>query len=190
MEEGYDKNLHDWYNVGLTTICLSAVHYLKERNEEIYGKDYCDIKELVSKLHKMGFTVRLSVMLLKGFIDSVEKFQGLAQFCHTDKIAQLTIRPIDGPSKGCKQFDFVDKHTLYDEWDDIKSYVDRKATLILNLAHGAKVYDLYGQNVCLGTCMTKDDTEDSMRQLIFFPNGELRYNWTYNASVLLKGRDS
>jgi hypothetical protein len=190
MDPAYDEHLINWYNAGLTTICLSAVHYRQEENQKIYGKKYPDIRELVAKLHKIGYTVRLSVMLLKGFIDNYLMMYHLLGFCRAFKISQLTMRPIDNPSSGCEQSEFVDKHTLEDrEWQEIKNSITDHATPILNLTHGATVYDYDGQNICLGTCMTKDDTEDAMRQLIFFPNGEVRYNWTYSGSILLKGRE-
>lgn len=179
-----------WYETGLTTICLSAVHYKREWNQEIYGQDYPDLQILINSLHEIGYTVRLSVMLMKNFIDSIGEFNELSEFCRKNKIAQLTVRPIDSPSeRHGEEVTFVTEHTLGNEWQEIKNFVNKTAIPILNLAHGATVYDMNGQNVCLATCLTTNKTEDDIRQLIFFPNGELRYDWTHKGAILLKGRE-
>ncbi len=187
-----------WYAAGLTTICLSAVHYKRERNQEIYGKDYPDIKELVDKLHKIGYTVRLSVMLLKKYIDSKEEVCNLASYCKENKIKQLTIRPIDAPIKQerlisqetlyhdwGKTGEWIAAHTPNKEWLEIQDYVSSEGYCILKLAHGAKVYDFYGQNLCLATCLTTNFDTEHMRQIIFYPDGSIFYDWKFKGAVLL-----
>jgi len=186
-----------WYNAGLTTICLSTVHYKREKNQEIYGKDYPDIKELVDKLHKIGYTVRLSVMLLKGYIDSPEKVVKLADYCKENKIKQLTIRPIEAPVTTEKQIDqqnlhydgktvmWIKEHTLDTEWPEIRYFIYKNASPILNLAHGATVYDFCGQNICLSTCLTTNNDTEHMRQIIFYPDGTISFDWCYKGAVLL-----
>ena len=57
--------------------------------------------------------------------------------------------------------------------------------LVMTLIHGAQVYDVQGQNVCLTDSLTIDAKSDDLRQLIFFPDGHLRYDWQYAGAILL-----
>ena len=47
-----DLHLKQWYELGLTTISLSVVHYDDKRNDEVYtaGKGYINLVELINKL--------------------------------------------------------------------------------------------------------------------------------------------
>jgi hypothetical protein len=51
--------------------------------------------------------------------------------------------------------------------------------------HGAIVYDYRGQNVCLTDALTIEPETDKIRQLIFFPDGHLRYDWQYKGAILI-----
>lgn len=55
----------------------------------------------------------------------------------------------------------------------------------MTLAHGAVVFDLDGQNLCLNQCLTVQPDAEEMRNLIFFPDGHLRYYWQYPGAILL-----
>ncbi len=55
----------------------------------------------------------------------------------------------------------------------------------MTLMHGAVGYDVGGQNVCLTDCLTLDASNEDIRQLIFFPDGRLGYDWQYEGAVLL-----
>ena len=57
---------------------------------------------------------------------------------------------------------------------------------LMELAHGAEVFDVYGQNFCLSNCL-KRTTEDvsKMRNLIFFPDGHIRYRWDLPGAIIL-----
>lgn len=68
---------------------------------------------------------------------------------------------------------------------DIAHIVAKDGTLLYNLVHGAKVYDYQGMNLCLTNCLTHDANEDTVRQLIFYPNGRLYTDWQYKGSILL-----
>jgi hypothetical protein len=53
----------------------------------------------------------------------------------------------------------------------------RKGTLCDILPHGAEVYEINEQNVCISTGLTRDAGEKEIRQLIFFPHGWLTTSW-------------
>jgi len=184
-----DKDdLEQWYIEGLNTICLSAVHYESRYNKQIYGDKYHSLPNVVSFLHNIGFTVRLSVMMIKDYIDTWEKVVALAQYCREEEIDQLTIRPITGPTVPGKSevADWVEEHKPDDTGIvRIKNKMREYATPVLHLSHGAVVYDFDGQNICLSNCLTTNETADDIRQIIFYPNGRIAYDWKYKGAILL-----
>jgi len=182
------SSLENWYKNDLTTICLSAVHFDQKMNQSIYSPDYPKIEELVKILHGIGFTVRLSIMMIKEYIDSWDKVCKLVDFCKENKIKQITIRPIVAPTN------FYDnnvskwtKENAPDEWviRHINYNLETMATPILKLSHGATVYDFRGQNICMSNCLTTNETDEDIRQIIFYPDGTISYDWKFNGAILL-----
>ncbi len=57
----------------------------------------------------------------------------------------------------------------------------------MSLMHGAKVYDVDGQNVCISDCLTVEPDSDSIRTLIFYSDGRVTYDWQHDGAVLLGG---
>ncbi len=186
----YKKHLKNWYNLGLTTIAISLVHYRNEENKKIFQpRDrYMDVISLINMLHAMGFLVRLSIVMCKGLIDEVGEIKKLIKFAKKNKVEQLTIRPVE---KSRKSEDpvvarWVLKHNLKKEQlIKIRNFLEKDGTELMRLVHGAIVYDVEGQNVCLTNCVTIRPSSEEVRQLIFFPDGHLRYDWQYPGAILL-----
>ena len=65
------------------------------------------------------------------------------------------------------------------------NYLENHGTRILKLSHGAIVYDINGQNVCMGNCLNVNPDTEELRNLIFFPDGHLRYYWQYPGSIII-----
>jgi molybdenum cofactor biosynthesis enzyme MoaA len=185
------REMKEWYDMGLTTICLSVVHWSPIQNHKIYQpnvqKGYMNVAATVKNIHKAGLMTRLSCMLLKGYVDSVNEVKNLIAFCKDYGIKQLTIRPIDAPEKAdTEQSKWVADHTLDSETvKEIKAFLSQEGTPILELAHGGVIYDVGGQNVCWATCITTNKSTEDMRQIIFFPDGTISYDWKYKGAVLL-----
>lgn len=189
----YGRYLREWYLRGLTTIAISIVHHDSKRNKEIFtpGREYPDLAQTIKRLHEIGYSIRLTVIMLKGWIDTPEK---VAKFCEQARkweVEQVTIRPVWVPSKeeraeNPKVYRWAKKHALPSAGlRKIQEYLDTRAHKLMTLAHGAIVYDLGGQNICLAECLTiRPETED-LRSLIFFPDGHLRYDWQYKGAVLV-----
>ena len=190
-EGSTNKYLKYWHDDGLTTICLSAVHYMQAMNKEIYGPRYPDIKDLVAKLRDFGYTVRLSIMLLKGHIDTKTDLRMLIDYCRDYNIKQLTIRPITSPSLDgfhgdLDTYNWIQDNKISDQkWQEIKEHVSSHGNSVLKLAHGAEIFDYEGQNVCLTNCITTNESSEKMRQIIFHPDGTIGYDWKFKGSVLL-----
>ncbi len=186
----FNRHLVDWYDYGLSTIALSIVHYKAERNQEVYqlAGGYLDLPALIEKLHHYRFSVRLTLMMFDGFIDSPETLVEMIEFCLAHKVEQLTIRPIEKPSAAEDQeaFQFVkDKGLSKEQKQWIAHFLEEKAKLQWTLPHGALVYDFCGQNICLTNCLTISPETNDLRQIIFFPDGHLRANWQYKGAIIL-----
>jgi len=186
----YEKTLKQWHSLGLNTIAFSIVHYKKEKNKEIYTpkSEYINLEETIEKLHKIGFSIRLSCIMVKGYIDGIEELKKLSEFSRKNKVEQLTIRSVKcaNNSEDKEVYDWTKSHLVPDE-DMIKvsEFLEKNAHKLMTLEHGGCVYDYQGQNICLTDCLTiKPNTED-LRQLIFFPDGHLRYDWQYKGAVLV-----
>lgn len=186
----YEKHLRDWYGYGLTTVAVSIAHYEKEKNWEIFqpnGK-YMNLVGLISHLHSIGFSVRLSCTMFKGGIDTVPEVKKLIAFAKKNKVEQLTITPVRAPQKSenPKVAQWVAEHELDEtmQWA-MKESLDSSGKKLLTLAHGATVYDVDGQNICLSDCLTIKPSPEEVRQLIFFPDGHLRYDWQYSGAILM-----
>ncbi len=188
--EKYGSYLAQWYELGLTTVAISVVHYDNAENQKIYQPDgaYLDLPSLIFFLHSAGLSVRLTCMMLKGMIDNVVEVRNFINFAKDNKVEQLTIRPIEAPkrSEDAEVAQWAANHRPETEnLLEIGKWIEEKGEPLLHLAHGAVVYDVDGQNVCLSNCLTSNVSPDEVRQLIFFPDGHLRYDWQYPGAILL-----
>ena len=184
-------HLRTWYEKGMTTVAVSIVHYDPEKNKEIYTPYRAhplDLPRLIRILHTELFSVRLTCIAANGFIDNAEKLQELIRFAKSNKVEQLTITPVNKPEhpENQKAWDWTNRHHLLEyQLNDIRTYLQKEASPLMKLTHGAMVYDLHGQNICLNQCLTVQPEAEEMRNLIFFPDGHLRYYWQYPGAILL-----
>jgi len=190
IKKEYEQHLKQWYNRGLTTIAISIVHYKQEKNEKIFApkEAYPQLTELIKKLHKFGYSIRLSCILMKDYIDSIEEVKNLADFAKKNNVEQLTIRKIGvvSDSEDKEVANWCRDHVIPEEKiNEIKEYLDNNAKTLMTLPHGAVVYELNKQNLCLTDCAMIHPKNDEIRTLIFFPDGHLRYNWEYGGAILL-----
>lgn len=188
-----DKELKLWYAGGLTTIMVSNVGYDKALNASVYCKGkqkYFDMQKLVDKLHNLGFLVRSTCIGIgedKGVKD-VATFQKYLRYCKRLGIDQITWRPVTAAEHSEDQEvpNWISKRVVSPySVREVRNWVQNKGVLIRKLSHGGAVYDLDGQNICMTDCLTIDPNEEELRQLIFFPNGELYTDWQFKGSRLL-----
>lgn len=189
--EEYSTHLDTWHDLGMTTIAISIVHYLPEKNRLVYlphKKEYIDLPLLIQMLHDHRLSVRLACVMANGFIASREDLQDLVSFAREHQVEQLTIRPVNRPasSRNEEAYNWTSQHYLPPEQlDGVRQFLEVNGALLMTLVHGARVYDLKGQNVCLTDSLTLEPRSDDLRQLIFFPDGHLRYDWQYPGAILL-----
>jgi len=178
-----------WNQLGLSLICLSLVHYEQKKNKAIYGKSY-DLAEKIKWLHSQGFSVRMCIMMLKDYVDNMEEVWKMIDFCKTNEVEQLTIRAVEQPAVSADKTisDWVTANSPdRAEMERVELTLHDKGSLLMELPHSAKVFDVEGQNVCFSTCLTIRPQEgtDNIRQIIYYPDGHIRYDWRYKGAILL-----
>jgi len=185
-----DEHLKTWYELGLTTIAISIVHYDAAKNQQIYTphkKNYIDLPALIAKLHSFGFSVRLAVVLVKDYLDSIDEVKKMVAFAKQHQVEQLTMRPVTKPEESANAaiYSWTAGHHVSDQFIvDVNKMLQAGGHIIDELAHGATVYDYEGQNVCMTNCLTVATSEHELRQVIFYPDGHLRYAWQYSGAVI------
>jgi len=188
-DKDYDY-LMEWYDEGLTTVSISMVHYDSVMNRKIYQPhidNYMHLGTLIQKITKTGLNVRLSCIMLKGYIDNCKELDNLIKYCNNHGVKQLTVRPMTAPeNKKDETTAWIEEHHLTEyQIMQIQAYLDINGTPVLKLAHGATVYDVHGQNVCFSTCLTNSKSTEDIRQIIFYPDGTVSHSWQYGGAILL-----
>lgn len=188
---GEHDYLREWYDLGLSTVILSVVGVDSEQNRRIYlphAKEYPSLEKTVELLHSKGFTVRLGVVMLNGYVDCPEKIEEVVAYCKKHGIEQLTLRPVTAAenTKDPETNRRIEQSRLTKEQlRNIKDYVESNGKFLLNLIHDGRVYDFRGQNLCLTNCLTSDPDNSEVRSLIFFSTGEIMYDWQYPGAIIL-----
>ena len=193
-----EKILREWNELGLNTIAISVVGVNRKDNEQIYRSPYPDLHRTVDYLHRLGFSIRLCVMMMDGMVDNPEEVREVVKWCKNENVEQLTIRPIRRPNAKIGIVGLIDptpedryvaEHGLRsDQEQAIRDTVERDANHIMTLmngAHEARIYDYDGQNICVSDCLTVEPTSDEIRTLIYYADGKLMYDWQYDGARLL-----
>lgn len=189
-EKMSDALLKEWYELGLTTVAISVVHYDREKNRRIYlphKKDYIDLSALIARLKKFRFLVRLTSVLCTGYLDSTAELEKMLAFCRANKVDQFTILPVTKPDESEDQtiYQWTKEHAVTEAFiAEVETYLNDNGTALMSFAHGGQIFDVKGQNVCFTNCLTAP-SEAEFRHLIFYPDGALRYDWRYSSTRIL-----
>lgn len=190
--EKYKPYLEKWYELGLSTILISTVSNRPEINGEVYTprtKQYIDLPELISNLHEIGFSVRLTVICTKAWMSTPEQIDEYLKFALENKVAQVTLRPLNDEYRRETAQAWIDEHKMSEE-DKVRIYdfLNTEGYKLMELPNIGNVFDYKGQNVMFSYALTKyNDHNDgeNKRNLIFFPDGQLRYEWEWEGARLL-----
>ena len=191
-KEKYDKYLKEWYEEGLTTITISVVSHRKELNKKNYLQDkseYIDLPELIKYLHELKFCVRLTCVCCKNMMDNSKEVAEFIKFAKDNKVEQVTLRPVNDEYRRESAHLWILDNKLTDEnKNDIKNYLETNGTKLLELERIGTIYDVNGQNVLFSLPLTKytrDTNPENLRNLIFFQDGHIRYEWEMEGGILL-----
>ena len=177
-----------WKELGLNIISISTHDYREEKNQEIYGK--YSLESTVNMLHKLGFSVRLTCIAHKQGINSIEEIKSYLDYTRSLGVFQTSIRPLNYEDRResakiwCEenQIDRGMFQRFFDTYPHIKE--------LLKLNKLGTVYSYKGQNVFYSNPLnslsaTADKNAEEGRQLIFFPDGRLMYEWEEDAARIL-----
>lgn len=190
--EKYKPYLEKWYELGLSTILISTVSNRPEINGEVYTprtKQYIDLPELISNLHEIGLSVRLTAICTKAWMSTPEQIDEYLKFALENKVAQVTLRPLNDEYRRETAQAWIDEHKMSEE-DKVRIYdfLNTEGYKLMELPNIGNVFDYKGQNVMFSYALTKyNDHNDgeNKRNLIFFPDGQLRYEWEWEGARLL-----
>lgn len=191
-KEKYGKYLKEWYEEGLTTITISVVSNRPEINRKIYMPNsdrYIDLPDLIKYLHSIGFSLRLTCVCCKDMMDTVDKVDEFINFAKENEVEQVTLRPVNDEFRRKSAEEWIKENKLTDEQKlKIKDFLEESGTKLLELERIGTIYDVKGQNVCLSLPLnknTRDTNPDNARNLIFFQDGHIRYEWEMEGGILL-----
>lgn len=190
-----ESTLLQWKSLGLDTIAISTVGINQNDNKETYlwhrKEDYPCLSTTIAYLHRLGFSVRLCVMMRKGAVDSFDKVFDVIEFAKQAGVEQVTCRPIVSTDKSTEEEavnkyveeNGLDPKVVNSIYNQIES--DLRSTKLMSLMHGASVYDFDGQNICMSNCLTNEGkNSQEIRTLIYYSTGEIAYDWQYKGAIL------
>lgn len=179
--------MDNWKGVGLDLVCISIASPYPDISNEVMGiKGDYNYWDAVKILQEIGFSVRLNCTMTKQGLHTVKEFQDLMTKCWHAKVDQVTLREVDRPACCGPQATWVDENKPVGFAKKLSHCIEmRGGTRLLELTHGGVVYDLNGQNVCVSNCLTGSTNPDDTRQIIFFPDGRIAYDWRYEGARIL-----
>ena len=181
--------LKTWRDKGLTQVSVSIAHTNPNRSNEIMGiKAQYNYWDAVERLKEAGFSVRLNCTMLKSGVSTPEQVMDLINLCAERGVDKLTLREVVAPSNplDAEAAEWVNDEKPRGAAKKLRRHLELTgATRLLELPHGGVVYDVSGQNVAVTTCLTKTTDPNDIRQIIFFPDGRIAYDWQYPGARIL-----
>ncbi len=186
-----EVDLTKWRDKGLTQVCISITSESGPRNNEIMGvkNDDFNFWQRVQLVHNVGLSVRLNCTMLREGISLPEHVEELIDCCKENHVEQLTFREVDRPANPAAARDvnaYVDREKPTGAAKKLFHYLSMNgANRLLNLPHGGVVFDYRDQNICISNCFTDTFDPNNIRQIIFYPNGEIGYDWQFKGARIL-----
>jgi len=148
-----------------------------------------DYWEKVDMLHDIGLSVRLNCTMLSEGISTPGEVEHLINCCRERGVEQLTLREVDKPACPAAAPEvarYVEREKPIGAAVKLFHYLSMAgASRLPDLPHGGTVFDFNGQNVCISNCLTDTLDRNDIRQIIFFPTGEIGYDWKYRGARIL-----
>ncbi len=183
------KQLWSWQKRGLTQVSISITHTDPAHSNKIMGiKTQYNYWEAVKRVKATGLSVRLNCTMIKTGISRPEQVDRLIAMCAVNGVDKLTLREVEAPatSRDVDVTAWVRGEKPHGAAKRLRHYLELKeATPLLVLPHGGIVYDVAGQNVAVSNCLTGTTNPDDIRQIIFFPDGRIAYDWRYPGARIL-----
>lgn len=179
-----------WKALGLTQVCISIASSEAGDSNRIMGiKGDFDYWKQVEILHDIGLSVRLNCTMLREGVSTPDEVERLIDYCRECGVEQLTLREVDKPACPAAAPE-VARYVKREKPDGAAKrlfhYLSMAgASRLPDLPHGGSVFDFNDQNVCISNCLTDTLDRNDIRQIIFFPTGEIGYDWKYKGARIL-----
>lgn len=190
----YDEFLKVWKDLGLDLVAVSIYHYDNFKNHDVFRskkKNFYDLEKLIDKFNSHDIKVRLSCVMLKDYVDSIDEVSNLINYSKKNGVFQLTLRTADAPSNPFNGdvANFVNSHKVDGSFNsELVNFFDSHGSLCDVLPHGALIYEVNNQNVALTTGLSTKfknvalnandySVNNDVRQLIFIPPNLLTTSW-------------
>ena len=122
-------------------------------------------------------------------MDTVDKIEEFIKFAKDNKVEQVTLRPVNDEFRRESAKEWIKINRLTDEdKENIRNYLETNGTKLLEMERIGTIYDVKGQNVCFSLPLnknTRDTNPENARNLIFFQDGHIRYEWEMEGGILL-----
>lgn len=192
------SHLSLWRKCGLSTVAISTVGVNEKHNKQVYlhhrHEPYPPLADTVKFLHSYGLQVRICVMMQQGMVCTPEGVKEVLDWCREQRVEQLTIRPIRRPKNKLSVMQnetdrYVMQYGLEDVQEEvIAEWIKKTGHHIRTFTageHEFKVYDINGQEIVLGDCLTVSTKPNTIRTLILYPrSGDIGYHWQYPSARL------
>lgn len=192
--ESADKcgDLNKWAASGLTLVCLSVAHWDAGHSNILMGiseKGY-DFYEEVKRVQSVGLAARVNCTMTRSGCGTIADALRLIDRCRDAGVEQLTLREVEMPdnaARGSKVREFVEREKPHDLSPNLRYHleVQKGCVKLMELPHGAVIFDVDGQNVCISNCLTSTTNPNDIRQIIYFPDGRIAYDWKYKGARIL-----
>jgi molybdenum cofactor biosynthesis enzyme MoaA len=182
--------LEKWRLAGLSTVCISAASMHPKTNQQLMrGSDVVDIDEAIETIQKAGLTARINFTMMKGGVDTLHEVEAIVDWARTlETPIQLTFRDITAPPNGeGHNSEVIEKikKLQVNLTPDLHQILSSDAVKHLEYDYGGVVYGWKNQNICISNCITSDSDPEKQRQLIYFPNGRIGYDWKHTRSAFI-----
>jgi molybdenum cofactor biosynthesis enzyme MoaA len=185
-----ESNLWEtWKAGGLTQVCISITHIDPARSNQIMGIEaQYNYWDAAKYLKAVGFSVRLNCTMVRSGTHTPWQVDDLIDRCAMNGVDKLTLREVEAPSNSqdAEAAEWVKDEKPHGAAARLRQHLElRGAHRLLELPHGGIVYDVDGQNVAVSTCLTRTTDPDDIRQIIFFPDGRISYDWQHTGARIL-----
>lgn len=189
IDDNILNKLCEWRDMGLTLVCFSVAHF-NHANSNNLMEIRCryNFQRAVEAVHKLGLAVRLNFTMLKSGVHSTDHVAACCHLAQHYGIEQLTFREVSRPedSISLEVAAYVDREKPVGACKRLFHYLEMNgAHRLPDLAHGAALFDWNGQNISVNHCLTDTIDPNDIRQIIFFPGGEISYDWKYQGARIL-----
>lgn len=200
-----DIVLNHLINNGFNHLNISRVSYNDELNRKIMKytneKEYCTnemLKEILNTTNKTNLAHRLSCVLLKESVNSIEEMKKYLDFYSTLGANNFIFRELMDYDKTAVNFEKMtycnnNKIKLYEIWNQLDNYPEFKPYLnLLGYYYYVEIYKYKNMTIASESAdlnlqyREKEKNPNIVNEMIFHNNGNLCASWIENEDILSK----